>query len=130
MASFAQIRARKMNALSAPKAEVKEAVAVEIAYEDLINKDADLTDLIAKGFGSDPDCLGIVIITGLEKEGLGYPEKRETLLKLASEFADLDEDVKMSCVHIQSSYNFGWSHGQEFMNGRPDYAKGSYYNSE
>ncbi len=39
----------------------------------------------------------------------------------------LNINVKISLA--QSSFSFGWSHGKEIMNGKPDFAKGSYYNN-
>jgi len=32
-------------------------------------------------------------------------------------------------VHAASTYSFGWSHGKEKLEGKPDYSKGSYYNN-
>ncbi|KAJ3329449.1 hypothetical protein HDU76_007884 [Blyttiomyces sp. JEL0837] len=102
-------------------------MVVTIDYKDVMNKSTDLSDAIAKGFGSDGGCLGIVVIKGLEETG--FIEKRGRLLQLASKFADLPENVKEAVTHPQSSYLFGWSHGKEFMEGKPDFAKGSYYNN-
>lgn len=54
---------------------------------------------------------------------------RSRLLMMASEFAHQPEAVKKDVTHPASSYSFGWSHGKEIMNGKPDFAKGSYYNN-
>lgn len=54
---------------------------------------------------------------------------REKLLRSASVFASLPEKTKETVVHIESTYLNGWSHGKEKMNGKLDFAKGSYYNN-
>ncbi|KAJ3190572.1 hypothetical protein HK101_008594 [Irineochytrium annulatum] len=98
---------------------------VRITHADLVSGSVDLSDRIAQGFGNDPDCLGVILITDLPD----YPAKRARLLPLASKFAALPEDVKNECVHVESSYSFGWSHGKEIMEGEPDHGKGSFYNN-
>jgi hypothetical protein len=37
------------------------------------------------------------------------------------------ESVKAKYEHASSYYSFGWSHGKEKLEGKPDTAKGSYY---
>lgn len=54
-------------------------------------------------------------------------EYRSALLPLSKKFALLPEDVKAGYVHEASHYSFGWSHGKEKLQGKPDVAKGSYY---
>jgi len=48
-------------------------------------------------------------------------------LNLAHAFAQLDEPVREKYADAKSRYSFGWSHGKEVMNGKPDTLKGSYY---
>lgn len=98
-----------------------------VSLEEVTNSDADLSSVIAKGFGNGPDCLGIIIIKDLDP---AFIEMRKRLLTLASKVADLDDEAKLAVTHPQSSYSFGWSHGKEIMEeGKPDFAKGSYYNN-
>ncbi|KIJ68688.1 hypothetical protein HYDPIDRAFT_173351 [Hydnomerulius pinastri MD-312] len=52
---------------------------------------------------------------------------RETLLKFGYKFSHLPEETKERYTDPESSYSFGWSHGKEIMNGKPDTLKGSYY---
>ncbi|KAJ3077955.1 hypothetical protein HK102_004838 [Quaeritorhiza haematococci] len=104
--------------------EVDVAQPVVIDYADLAS-DADLSTAIATAFGNLPSCLGICVVKNIP----GYAPLRQRLLKLASTFAALPESAKEKCVHAESSYLFGWSHGKEIMNGRKDFAKGSYYNN-
>lgn len=35
--------------------------------------------------------------------------------------------MKEKYVHAKSVYSFGWSHGKEKLEGKPDIAKGSFY---
>ncbi|KAH7104730.1 hypothetical protein BKA62DRAFT_819817 [Auriculariales sp. MPI-PUGE-AT-0066] len=106
--------------LSATQAE-----AVTISYNDLINDPTSLQNQISKAFGSEPDCLGIVVVKDLPD---GYAPLREQLLKIAYEFASLPEDEKEKSVDAASRYSYGWSHGKEIMNGVPDVLfQGSFY---
>ncbi|KAH9937403.1 Clavaminate synthase-like protein [Fomitopsis serialis] len=98
--------------------------AVSISYPTLVNSPLSLTTSIAKAFGSQPDCLGIVVVRDLPSS---YVVARERLLKLAYCFANLDHEVREHYADPRSKYSFGWSHGKETMNGRPDTLKGSYY---
>jgi len=75
-------------------------------------------------FGSDPECLGIILIKDLPEE---YSQLREQLLLLAYKFAHLDVSVREKYSDPSTHYSFGWSHGKEIMNGVPDMLKGSYY---
>ncbi|OCF36559.1 hypothetical protein I316_01809 [Kwoniella heveanensis BCC8398] len=56
-----------------------------------------------------------------------FPVLREKLFRLAHRFATLPDDVKERFAKPETSYSFGWSHGKEVMNRRPDTQKGSYY---
>ncbi|TFK36803.1 Clavaminate synthase-like protein [Crucibulum laeve] len=98
--------------------------AVEISYATLVSSPLSLRDSIEKAFGSDPECLGVIIIRDLPPV---YPGYRERLLKLAYKFAKLEEDVREKYADSGSRYSFGWSHGKEIMNGKPDLLKGSFY---
>jgi len=98
--------------------------AVSISYPTLVNSPLTLTTSIAKAFGSQPDCLGIMVVRDLPAS---YVVARERLLKLAYRFANLDHEVRERYADPRSKYSFGWSHGKETMNGRPDILKGSYY---
>ncbi|KAF8758329.1 Clavaminate synthase [Rhizoctonia solani] len=98
--------------------------AVVISYKTLTTAPESLAPAIERAFGSDPDCLGILVVTDLPVE---YPAKRERLLRLASAFAALPEDVREKYSDESTRYSFGWSWGKEIMNGKPDTLKGSYY---
>ncbi|KAI8906013.1 hypothetical protein EDD86DRAFT_193442 [Gorgonomyces haynaldii] len=98
---------------------------VELDYIDLVNPEIDMNDQIAKAFGNGPDCKGALFVKNVP----GLLPMRERLLKTASVFAALPDSVKKSVEHPESVYSFGWSHGKEIMNGKPDFAKGSYYNN-
>jgi len=94
-----------------------------IQYEDLLNEQADLSASIERAFG--PGGIGILAVRGVPQ----FPEKRQALLPLSRRFANLPNEVKEKCVHKESTYSFGWSHGKEQLEGKPDYSKGSYYNN-
>ncbi|KAF9478690.1 Clavaminate synthase-like protein [Pholiota conissans] len=98
--------------------------AVVISYQSLVTSPETLGPAIEKAFGSDPTCLGIIIVRDLPAE---YPKYRECLLKLAYHFGHLDEAIRESYSNKTSNYSFGWSHGKEIMNGKPDTLKGSFY---
>ncbi|TFK93554.1 Clavaminate synthase-like protein [Polyporus arcularius HHB13444] len=98
--------------------------AVSIPYNTLVRSPLSLTASIEKAFGSHPDSLGIVIVRDLPPT---YAPARERLLKLAYRFANLDPSVRERYADPKSRYSFGWSHGKEIMNGKPDTMKGSYY---
>ncbi|KAI0067773.1 Clavaminate synthase-like protein [Artomyces pyxidatus] len=98
--------------------------AVSISYSSLVSEPLTLSASIEKAFGSQPDSLGIIIVHDLPP---AYPALREKLLMLANAFAHLDEPIREKYADVKSSYSFGWSHGKEIMNGKPDVLKGSYY---
>nr|XP_018263863.1 uncharacterized protein I303_03738 [Kwoniella dejecticola CBS 10117]OBR86021.1 hypothetical protein I303_03738 [Kwoniella dejecticola CBS 10117] len=56
-----------------------------------------------------------------------FTQLREKLFRLSHRFANLPDTVKEDLARPETSYCFGWSHGKEIMNGRPDTQKGSYY---
>lgn len=41
----------------------------------------------------------------------------------------MSDQVKDKCILAEAYYSFGWSHGKENLQGKPDYSKGSYYNN-
>ncbi|KDQ54855.1 hypothetical protein JAAARDRAFT_37966 [Jaapia argillacea MUCL 33604] len=98
--------------------------AVSISYSALVSSPLSLTNSIEKAFGSHADSLGIIIVRDLPP---AYPALRERLLRLAFRFAHLDEKTREKYADPKSRYSFGWSHGKEIMNGKPDTLKGSYY---
>lgn len=98
--------------------------AVSISYNDLKQSPLSLGQSIEEAFGSSEKSLGIIIVRDLPQE---YKEYRERLLRLSYGFAHLDEANREKYTDPASRYSFGWSHGKEIMNGRPDYLKGSYY---
>ncbi|PKY49354.1 Clavaminate synthase-like protein [Rhizophagus irregularis] len=96
---------------------------VILDYTDLINN-VDLYNEIEEAFGSKSHCLGILLVKNLPEV---YVENRARLLRLASVFASLPEEIKEKTVDEQSYYKFGWSCGKEIFNGKKDTLKGSYY---
>lgn len=72
-----------------------------VSYGDLVNSPEKLSDSIAKAFGSDPDCLGIIVVKDLPKE---YPALRLRLLLLANDYAQLDESVREKYSDPKSHY--------------------------
>ncbi|KAH8083504.1 Clavaminate synthase-like protein [Filobasidium floriforme] len=98
--------------------------AVTIDYNALKSDPASLEADFKAAFGNGNDALGAIIIKGLPAE---FPALRERLLRLADKFASLPEDVREKYARKEQQYMFGWSHGKEVMNGRPDLLKGSYY---
>lgn len=66
---------------------------------------------------------GILTVSGIPE----YTEKREALLGLAEPLARLPAPVLAGLEDPESTYNFGWSHGKEKFQGKPDLNKGSYY---
>ncbi|PFH54757.1 hypothetical protein AMATHDRAFT_185582 [Amanita thiersii Skay4041] len=98
--------------------------AVSVSYPTLVSSPLTLGDSIEQAFGSHPQSLGIVIVRDLPPV---YATHRERLLKLAYKFAQLSPDVREKYTDPYSRYSFGWSHGKEIMNGKPDTLKGSYY---
>jgi len=99
----------------------KDSPVVLLQYDDLVNN-RDLSASIHAAYGADG--LGLLVIRGVPH----LSEYRASLLPLARKFALLPEDIKHKYEHPQSHYNFGWSHGKEYMaDNKPDWAKGSYY---
>ncbi|GAA5948953.1 hypothetical protein JCM21900_003150 [Sporobolomyces salmonicolor] len=99
---------------------------IVIPYPSLVSKDASLPALIQQAFDSSDSSLGLVIISDLPPE---FPALRKRLLLLSNAFASLPEETREKYSHMGSNYSYGWSHGKEIMNGKPDILKGSYYNN-
>ncbi|KAI9599119.1 hypothetical protein BDF19DRAFT_382109, partial [Syncephalis fuscata] len=76
-----------------------------------------------EAFGNHDEALGVILVRGIPD----YPTLRSHLLRQASVFAQLPEDVKNRLTVPDAQYSFGWSHGKESMNGKPDTEKGSFY---
>ncbi|KAI8903005.1 hypothetical protein BC833DRAFT_6639 [Globomyces pollinis-pini] len=96
---------------------------VTLDYNDLINPNADLFDQIEEAFGNKPGALGACFVKNVPN----LKDLRAKVLNCGSQLAGLNESELHEMVHPQSSFCFGWSHGKEVMNGKPDYAKGSFY---
>jgi isopenicillin N synthase-like dioxygenase len=97
---------------------------VLISYSTLVSSPLSLQASIEQAFGSHPKSLGIIVVKDLPPT---YATYRERLLKLAYKFATLDENTREQYADPVTKYSFGWSHGKEIMNGKPDTLKGSYY---
>ncbi|KAK2461689.1 hypothetical protein APHAL10511_006152 [Amanita phalloides] len=97
---------------------------VTISYPSLVSSPTSFGGSIDEAFGSHLQSLGIIIVRDLPPV---YTEYRERLLKLAHKFAKLEPAVREKYTDPSSRYSFGWSHGKEIMNGKPDILKGSYY---
>ncbi|KAF9023407.1 Clavaminate synthase-like protein [Hymenopellis radicata] len=97
---------------------------VLVSYPTLVSAPETLGAAIEKAFGSGPECLGIIVVKDLPP---AYVAQREKLLTLAYKFAHLAQAQREKYSDESSNYSFGWSHGKEIMNGKPDVLKGSYY---
>ncbi|GAA5867709.1 hypothetical protein JCM3774_003386 [Rhodotorula dairenensis] len=98
---------------------------VKVSYRALVAKDPALSSEISRAFDSSPDSLGLLIVSDLPAE---FPALRQRLLRLADRFAALPEPTREQYAR-PPDYSFGWSHGKEVMNGKPDRLKGSFYNN-
>lgn len=93
---------------------------ITLDYNDLVT-DIDLSDSIEAAYGHDG--LGVLTVKNVPQ----WLEKRQRLLPLAQQLASLPEDILAKYVHEPSKFSFGWSHGKENLQGKPDFAKGSFY---
>jgi len=99
----------------------KQPEIAKVSYDKLCSG-IDLTSLITSAFGKEG--LGIMLISGVPD----LLQKRERILRVSKQFAELPEAIKEKYTHPDSHYSFGWSHGKEKMkDGKADTAKGSYY---
>ncbi|CAG8697983.1 12150_t:CDS:2, partial [Ambispora leptoticha] len=71
---------------------------VIVDYEALANV-SEILPAIEEAFGSHPHCLGLLLVKNLPAE---YPEMRLQLLRLASLFASLPDDIKEKFVDVES----------------------------
>ncbi|GAA5908793.1 uncharacterized protein JCM6883_004169 [Sporobolomyces salmoneus] len=99
---------------------------VTISYNSLVSKDASLSAQIKEAFDSSPESLGLLIVKDLPAS---FVQLRRRLLLLSNAFASLPEEIRENYTSPETSYSFGWSHGKEIMNGKPDTLKGSLYNN-
>ncbi|RXK36713.1 hypothetical protein M231_06020 [Tremella mesenterica] len=97
---------------------------VVISFPTLLSDPDGLRKDIEKAFGHDLGCLGVILISDLPEE---YNHLRENLFRLGERFATLPERNREKYARPETSYMFGWSHGKEVMNGKPDLLKGSFY---
>ena len=67
--------------------------------------------------------LGILTVANIP----GLVDARDALLRIGNRFAKLDESTKNKYAHRESKFSFGWSHGVENLEGKPDLSKGSFY---
>lgn len=100
---------------------VQRITPVCIDFNDLKSRDVDLSESIEKGFGFEG--LGLITVKNVP----GVTEARESLLPLAHHFAALPAEVLSKYERPDTYYGFGWSHGKEVLQGKPDFAKGSFY---
>lgn len=96
---------------------------VVLNYTDLVQPNVDLSAAIEEAYGFNG--LGILAVRGVPN----FTQLRGELLPLIHKFATQPEEVKKKTEHLESSYSFGWSHGKEVLEGKPDFSKGSYYNN-
>jgi len=90
------------------------AKPITISYNDLLANDQDISRKIQSALGSTEGCLGIIVISDLPS---GFKDLRERLFHLASKLATSSDEVKRALERPDTHYLFGWSHGQEKMNG-------------
>jgi hypothetical protein len=90
------------------------AKPIIISYNDLLTSNQDIPQKIQQALGSSEGCLGIIVISDLPSE---FKDLRERLFHLASKLATSSDEVKRDLERPDTHYLFGWSHGQEKMNG-------------
>ncbi len=96
---------------------------VSIDYKDLVSN-TNQTMKIMRAFGDDG--LGAILITNIPE----FKQMKMKLLKLSKDFGQLPEAQQKPYESPETLYAFGWSRGKEKMrNGKPDFAKGSFYNN-
>lgn len=96
-----------VNASTTPK-------PVRVSLRDLTAGSADVQRLIKDALGSEPGCLGIILISDLPA---GFAALRERMFILAHRLANASDEVKATLEAPETHYFFGWSHGKERMNG-------------
>lgn len=98
---------------------------VKISYNALVANDPSLSSEIQRAFDSSPDALGLLIVSDLPPQ---FPALRRRLLHLADRFAALSQATREQYAR-PPTFSYGWSHGKEVHNGKPDRLKGSFYNN-
>ncbi|KAJ3273206.1 hypothetical protein HDV01_004708 [Terramyces sp. JEL0728] len=98
-------------------------MVVVLDYNKLVDPGSDLYEYIDDAFGNKPGTLGACFVSNVP----GYSELRQKCLVYGSQLAALSQAELDSMVDPKSTYMFGWSHGKEIMNGKADFAKGSFY---
>ena len=94
---------------------------IQVSYQELISGN-NLVSKIKDAFGEDG--LGAILITDIPE----FKPMKMKLLTLAKQFGELPEAIQSIYESKESLYAFGWSRGKEKMkDGKPDFAKGSYY---
>ncbi len=95
---------------------------IKVSYSQLLNED--ITLQIMNAFGDDG--LGAILITDIPE----FKQMKMKLLKLSKKFGELPKATQSKYESPETFYAFGWSRGKEKMrNGKPDFAKGSFYNN-
>jgi isopenicillin N synthase-like dioxygenase len=94
---------------------------VVLTYEQVTNKDVDLSGHIEKAYG--PGALGVLAIRGVP----GFGDAKTKVLSQAHTLAHLSPDQLLALEDEKSMFNVGWSHGKEKLGDKPDLAKGSFY---
>jgi hypothetical protein len=90
------------------------AKPITISYNELLTNNQDIPRKIQSALGSTEGCLGIIVISDLPSE---FKALRERLFHLASKLATSSDEIKSDLERPDTHYLFGWSHGQEKMNG-------------
>ena len=90
------------------------AKPITISYNDLLTDNKNIPEKIQSALGSTEGCLGIIVISDLPPQ---FKDLRERLFHLASKLATSSDEVKRDLERPDTHYLFGWSHGQEKMNG-------------
>lgn len=103
----------------------KRVPVVLLEWNELTADESSPSLLSKLGLAYGYDGLGILAVRGVP----GFIDSREEALPKAYAFGNSPDAVKARYVDEESSYSFGWSHGKEKLEGRPDVAKGSYYNN-
>lgn len=114
--------AANVSKMASPAATV---APVQISYNALVANDPSLSSEIQRAFDSSPDALGLLIVSDLPPQ---FPALRRRLLHLADRFAALSEATREQYAR-PPTFSYGWSHGKEVHNGKPDRLKGSFYNN-
>ena len=104
-----------------PFAEATAARLVALEWSELV-AGADLSAHIERAFAYEG--LGILVVRGVP----GVAERRAALLPLGARFAALPPATRAKYEHARRTAH-GWSPAAEKLEGRPDHAKGSYYNN-